>query len=90
MHLPIWQPFTNEWNTFFLFLITIFLLIGISEVARLYLSWKPESTRKLVHIIVGTLVSICPFIFESKFPPISLAIISVSYTHLTLPTKAEV
>ena len=68
MHLPIWQPFTNEWNTFFLFLITIFLLIGISEVARLYLSWKSESTRKLVHIIVGTLVSICPFIFESKFP----------------------
>ena len=87
MHLPIWQPFANEWNTFFLFLITIFLLIGISEVARLYLSWKPESTRKLVHIIVGTLVSICPFIFESKFPPISLAIIFIVINAIALKNK---
>ena len=87
MHLPTWKPFHNEWNTFFLFLITIFLLIGISEFARLYFRWKPESSRKLVHIIVGTLVSICPFIFVSKLPPITLAIIFIIINTVALKNK---
>ena len=77
MQLPIWKPFINEWITFLLFLVSIFLLLGISEATRSFLRWKPESSRKLVHVIVGTLVSICPFIFESKFPPITLAIIFI-------------
>ena len=84
MHLPIWKPFTNEWMTFLLFLITIFLLIGISELSRKYLRWKPESSRKLVHVIVGTLVSICPFIFESNFPPLTLAIFFIIINALAL------
>ena len=84
MHLPIWKPFTNEWMTFLLFLITIFLLIGISELSRKYLRWKPESSRKLVHVIVGTLVSICPFIFESNFPPLTLAIVFIIINALAL------
>ena len=84
MHLPIWKPFTNEWMTFLLFLITIFLLIGISELSRKYLRWKPESSRKLVHVIVGTLVSICPFIFESNLPPLTLAIVFIIINALAL------
>jgi uncharacterized protein (TIGR00297 family) len=87
MHLPIWKPFANEWITLFLFLISIFLLIGISEGARLYLRWKPESSRKLVHVIVGTLVSVCPFIFTSKFPPITLAIIFIIINTIALNNK---
>ena len=87
MHLPIWKPFANEWSTFFLFLITIFLLIIISESARSYLRWKPESTRKLVHVIVGILVSICPFIFKSKFPPIALAVIFIIINAIALKNK---
>ena len=87
MNLPIWKPFANEWNTFFLFLITIFFLIIISESARSYLRWKPESSRKLVHIIVGILVSICPFIFISKFPPITLAVIFIIINAIALKNK---
>lgn len=87
MNLPIWKPFANEWSTFFLFLITIFLLIIISESARSYLRWKPESSRKLVHVIVGILVSICPFIFKSKFPPITLAVIFIIINAVALKNK---
>ena len=87
MNLPIWKPFANEWNTFFLFLITIFFLIIISESARSYLRWKPESSRKLVHIIVGILVSICPLIFISKFPPITLAVIFIIINAIALKNK---
>ena len=87
MNLPIWKPFANEWSTFFLFLITIFLLIIISESARSYLRWKPESSRKLVHVIVGILVSICPFIFQSKFPPITLAVIFIIINAIALKKK---
>lgn len=87
MHLPIWKPFVNEWITFFLFLISIFLLIGISEAARSFFHWKPESSRKLVHVIVGTLVSVCPFIFVSKSLPITLAIIFIIINTIALKNE---
>ena len=86
MQLPIWQPFINEWHTFTVFLIFIFILIGISEVARSILQWSPESSRKLVHIIVGTLVSACPFIFKSNIPPVALAGIFIFVNALALNT----
>ena len=87
MQLPIWQPFINEWYTFSLFLMFIFILIGISEVARSMLQWSPESSRKLVHLIVGTLVSACPFIFKSNIPPVVLAGIFIFVNALALKTE---
>jgi uncharacterized protein (TIGR00297 family) len=87
MQLPIWQPFINEWYTFALFLLFIFILIGISEVARSMLQWSPESSRKLVHLIVGTLVSACPFIFKSNIPPVFLAGVFIFVNALALKTK---
>ena len=86
MQLPIWQPFINEWYTFVLFFIFIFILIGISEVARSMLQWSPESSRKLVHLIVGTLVSACPFIFKSNIPPVFLAGVFIFVNALALKT----
>ena len=87
MQLPIWQPFINEWYTFALFLMFIFILIGISEVARSMLQWSPESSRKLVHLIVGTLVSACPFIFKSNIPPVFLAGVFIFVNALALKTE---
>jgi len=87
MQLPIWQPFINEWYTFALFFMFIFILIGISEVARSMLQWSPESSRKLVHLIVGTLVSACPFIFKSNIPPVVLAGIFIFVNALALKTE---
>jgi len=86
MELPIWQPFINEWYTFAIFIIFIFILIGISDFARSILRWSPESSRKLVHLIVGTLVSACPFIFKSHIPPVVLAFIFIIINALALKT----
>ena len=87
MLLPIWQPFINEWYTFVLFFIFIIILIGISEIARSMLKWSPESSRKMVHLIVGTLVSTCPFIFKSNIPPVFLAGVFIFVNALALKTE---
>jgi len=87
MQLPIWQPFINEWYTFVLFFIFIIILIGISEITRSMLQWSPESSRKLVHLIVGTLVSACPFIFKSNIPPVFLAGVFIFVNALALKTE---
>ena len=86
MQLPIWQPFIDEWYTFALFLLFIFILIGISEFAQSILRWNPEFSRKLVHLVVGTIVSACPFIFKSNIPPILLAGIFIFINALALKT----
>ena len=84
MELPIWQPFINEWYTFAIFVLLIFIVIRISDFARSILRWSPESSRKLVHLIVGTLVSACPFIIKSHIPPVVLAFIFIILIALTL------
>ena len=86
MQLPIWQPFINEWYTFALFLLLIFIVIGISEFARSMLRWNYEFTRKLVHLFVGTIASTCPLIFKSNIVPIFLAGIFIFINALALKT----
>ena len=86
MQLPIWQPFIDEWYTFALFLLFIFILIGISEFTQSIPRWNPEFSRKLVHLVVGTMVSACPFIFKSNIPPILLAGIFIFINALALKT----
>ena len=86
MQLPIWQPFIDEWYTFTFFLLFIFILIGISEFTQSILRWNPEFSRKLVHLVVGTIVSACPFIFKSNIPPILLAGIFIFINALALKT----
>jgi len=77
MELPIFHPFDNEWLTFGAFFIGIFLLIGISEFVRTSLKWGSETSRKMVHVIVGIMVSTCPLIFSSNVQPITLATIFI-------------
>ena len=86
MQLPIWQPFINEWYTFALFALLIFIVIGISELAQSMLRWNYEFTRKLVHLFVGTIVSTCPLIFKSNIVPIFLASIFIFINALALKT----
>jgi len=86
MQLPIWQPFINEWYTFALFVLLIFIVIGISELAQSMLRWNYEFTRKLVHLFVGTIVSTCPLIFKSNIVPIFLASIFIFINALALKT----
>ena len=68
---------SNDWFKFGVFLAGIFLLLGLSELARLKLHWSPGTTRKLIHIIVGCIILLCPFIFGSPNPPMVLAVIFI-------------
>ena len=73
--LPTVSPFSNEWITSVVFLLGIFGLIGLSELARVKLNWTPELSRKFVHVLVGLFVLMSPFLFVSNGPPVALAII---------------
>ena len=87
---PIISPFTSDWISFTILFFGIFGLIGSSELVRIKLGWKPEVSRKLVHILAGSMALGSPFIFVSNLPPTILGFIfftaatSVSgYTKLT-------
>lgn len=77
MSFPRYLPFASEWISFGLFFLAILVMIGISELARNRLSWSIENSRKLVHVIVGLMISISPFLFSSPLPPAILAIIFI-------------
>ncbi len=87
MHLPFFKPFNNEWITFGSFFIAIFILIGIAEFFRSKLKWSPEASRKIVHVIVGLMVSLCPFIFTSNIQPMTLAMIFIVVNVYTLKSN---
>jgi uncharacterized membrane protein SirB2 len=78
MELPLFNPFENEWFTFGVFFIAIFILIGAAEFFRSKLKWSSEASRKMVHVIVGLMVTLCPLIFNSNLQPITLAAIFIS------------
>ena len=74
---PLYQPFQNDWISFAIFLVGITTLLGLSELARTKLGWSVNASRKLVHIVVGIFVLLSPFVFESKYPPATLAVIFI-------------
>jgi len=81
---PYYQPFTNEWITFGVFFALIIVLLLISELARVKLNWSGDFNRKYVHVLVGLLVSISPFIFRNNLQPFTLAALFVVINYLAL------
>ena len=88
MNLSFFKPFNNEWITFSIFLTAIFLLIGIAEFIRSKLKWSPVTGRKIVHVLFGLTVSLCPFIFTSNIQPMTLAMIFIGVNAITLKSSA--
>ncbi|MBC8400049.1 MAG: DUF92 domain-containing protein [Candidatus Marinimicrobia bacterium] len=87
MDFPRYIPFSNEWISFGLFFLLILTLIGISELIKSKYKWPVERSRKLVHVVVGILISICPFIFTSPQPPVTLAVIFIIINTTALKSK---
>lgn len=75
--LPKLQLIQNEWLTFAAFFGAILILIALSEILRYRLRWSTESSRKLVHILVGVFLLISLFLFKSNTQPAVLAIIFI-------------
>ena len=64
---------SNEWFLAAILFLLIGLIITISEIIRVFSNISPESNRKIVHLLVGSLVTISPFLFQSNRPVLTLA-----------------
>jgi len=80
----LYQPFTNEWITFGIFLVIILGFVAFSEVLRKTFNISGENTRQFVHVGVGLLVISSPFIFKSPVLPSVLAGIFIILNTLAL------
>mgnify|MGYP001320664535 FL=1 len=85
--LPIISPFRNDWISFIVLFFGIIGLIGLSELIRIKLGWKPEVNRKLVHVLVGSMALTSPFIFVSNIPPTILGLIFLLINLFAIKTK---
>ena len=83
-NFPIWHPFSNDWWTFATLFLMILFLVGISELTLRFEWWSSHTNRKLVHVIVGLLVSITPLIFENRIQPALLAAIFIILNGIAL------
>ena len=82
MEFPLWIPFQSEWWTFFVILLSIPILIYISELILKFNILSPEANRRLVHLFVGMLITVSPLIFSDYLLPSSLALIFIIVNYL--------
>ena len=68
----------NDWFVFIAIFLGIFLVLGIAEFVAKHFKFNPDSTRKLIHVIVGSVVSICPFVMTSNEPLLLLCLIFIA------------
>ena len=82
-----WFPLDNEW----LILSIIFTSIIFLIIASYYLLDKglitPESNRRLIHIAIGLMISMSPYIFTYKTYPLLLAFFFIVLNTLAFKTK---
>ena len=58
----------NTWIGLILCTVYIFILIGLAEFLRKWRGYSNSFTRKVIHIGVGMLFWVAPFIFTSPWP----------------------
>ena len=80
----------NEWLLFSFIFFGILSVLALAELLRKIYNIPPEFTRKFIHICVGLVVSICPFIFKVNYQLIGLSIffIVINY-YLILKNKVS-
>ncbi len=82
--MPIFFDLPNEWIAFLVFFSIIMVFIGLAEIARKVFNFSPELSRKFVHVMVGILVSLAPFILQSKTPVILLGVLFTVLNYFAL------
>ena len=86
MTIHITNAILNDWSLMVLYLIGIIIVIGTSELTRKLFNWSPSTNRKIVHVLIGMIVSVSPLIFASNYPAITLAIIFSIINFIALRT----
>ena len=83
-----WFPIDNEWQTFFIIFISIIFLIIVSYYILDKKLVSPDSNRRLIHVIIGLMISMSPHIFVHNTYPSLLALFFVILNTLAFKTKA--
>lgn len=76
--------FGTDWGLFFVFTIGIIAILGLADLLLKKLNVHPHTTRRLVHILVGCLVCVAPFIFDSQYPVLLVAFIFILLNYLAI------
>ncbi len=65
--------FHSNWGLFIVFTVGILVILGIADILFKLLKIHVHHTRRFVHIFVGCLICVTPFIFESRIPVLLVA-----------------
>ncbi|MBN1465599.1 DUF92 domain-containing protein [candidate division KSB1 bacterium] len=65
----------SDWFFLVLFTVLLFLIVLIAELLRRTRGWPPETTRKIVHVVVGVMVATTPFVLHSMWPMVILGVL---------------
>ncbi len=76
--------FGSDWGLFFVFTIGIVGILGLADFLLKKLKVHPHTTRRLVHMLVGCLVCVAPFIFDSQYPVLLVALIFTILNYLAI------
>ena len=77
-------PPQSDWLHLLLLSFIIFILIAVSELARRYLHWPQEATRKMVHISVGILLLLNPLLLKTSLPLLTIAAFFTSFNFIEI------
>ncbi|UCF63226.1 MAG: DUF92 domain-containing protein [bacterium] len=78
------SPPLSDWLHLLLLFCVILILIMISEIARKYLHWPQEVTRKIVHISVGLLLLSTPLLLETALPLLAISAFFTLFNFIAL------
>ncbi len=73
-----------EWRLFLLMLIGLFLFVVIAEVLRKITSLTGNTTRKIVHILVGIFVFFVPILFISPVPGLLMSVLFICMNYFSV------
>jgi uncharacterized protein (TIGR00297 family) len=77
---------SSDWYWTGITLVSIFGLLIFIEIATRRWGWNRTVTRKSVHLLVGLLICITPFIFSSKVPLTILSVLFVGINWWAIKT----
>lgn len=74
----------NEWFLFSLIFASITTVVVVTNWLHKKTNIKSETIRKFIHVCVGLVVSICPFIFKSNIQLILLSLLFIGLNSITI------
>ena len=78
------MTFSQDFSSFIIALALLAALVAVSEVLKKTLNFKPNATRKFVHILTSVLIFFSPYYFESNFYPALITLIFIPLNLLAI------